>query len=67
MSKSYEKRPSFYKTIQQGNQGLKHQNWPVCRIIPQSDGQPATVTHAVESQKQLSNGDPQSGSNRQQG
>ncbi|MFT6420786.1 MAG: hypothetical protein ACJA05_000025 [Porticoccus sp.] len=52
MSKLYEKRESSYKTIQQGNQGLKQQNWPVCRIIPQSDGQPAKVSRTVGSQKQ---------------
>ncbi|PHQ58535.1 MAG: hypothetical protein COA29_00740 [Porticoccus sp.] len=57
MSKLYEKRQSSYKTIQQGNQGLKQQNWPVCRIIPQSDGQSATVSHTVESQKQSNNDD----------
>jgi len=57
MSKLYEKRQSSYKTIQQGNQGLKQQNWPVCRIIPQPDGQSATVSHTVESQKQSNNND----------
>ncbi|GEM_PF-712792 len=67
MSKLYAKPQSFYKTIQQGNQGLKQQNWPVCRIIPQSDGQPGTVSHAVESQKQLSNDDPQPGSRQPRG
>lgn len=67
MSKLYERRQSSYKTIQQGNQGLKQQNWPVCRIIPQSDAQPGTVSHAVESQQQLSNDNPQPGSNQQHG
>ena len=49
MSEFYEKRPLSYRTIQQG---LKQQNWPVCRIIPQSDGQPAKVSRTVGSQKQ---------------
>jgi hypothetical protein len=64
MSKLYEKRQSSYKTIQQG---LKQQNWPVCRIIPQSDGQPATVSHAVESQKPSKNDDLKQVSSQQPG
>ncbi len=67
MSKLYEKRQSSYKTIQQGNQGLKQQNWPVCRIIPQSDAQPGTVSRAVESQQQPNNDNLQPGSNHQHG
>ncbi|MBG56995.1 MAG: hypothetical protein CMK46_01765 [Porticoccus sp.] len=64
MSEFYEKRPLSYRTIQQG---LKQQNWPVCRIIPQSDGQPATVSNAVESQKPSKNDDLKQVSSQQPG
>ena len=61
MRKSYGKSQSSYKTIQPGHQDLKQQNWPVCRIIPESDGQSSTTAQVTETQQQVNNASSQPG------